>query len=496
MSFTRRSFLAGAGSGLSLLVLTACTDPEPQPPTPQPTGRPDLTVPEPARMVRSSWGTDSFTRGSHSVMVVGATPEHREALATPIGDRVFFAGEATSVDAANTIRGARASGRRAGQQVAEVAKEGERVAVIGAGVAGAAAARQLAANGFDVVVLEARTRIGGRVHSVADDEWEHPVELGAWRVDAEADASLIVDLSLAGVGTALLGTEPGEEGDGAGDDGAGDDGANPIATPPPADSPQTFRSPDATANGNTVGPAALATAVGWAQSGMADVSLETALNESGAAGTADDASSEGLEGAALLDQQLDALAATVGADAASLSSWFGIPAAAGAQRLVTGRLDKLIAADLEGIETSLSTTVLAIAWAGERVSLQLGTGESLTVDRVIVTVPLGVLREGSIEFTPLLPFSHRTAIAAIGVGTVETVWLQFDEPFWTTGSLAWSLVGTDDDLTTWFNLEPVTGQPVLVGLVGGESADRVLGLGDAELVAAARRALEPFAATS
>jgi len=480
MSFTRRSFLAGAGSGLSLLVLTACTDDGQVTPTPRPTTAPDLTVPEPARMARSSWGTDSFTRGSHSVMAVGATPEHRETLATPLGDRVFFAGEAMAVEAANTIRGARATGVRAGQQVSAVASDGERIAVIGAGAAGAAAARHLAASGFDVVVLEARTRIGGRIHSVAADEWEHPVELGPWRLDADADAALVVDLSLAGVGTVLLAPDPAADG--------------PTASPDPDDTPELFRSPDGEAPGNAVGPAALETATTWAQAGLADVSLETALNESGAAATADDAASGDLDGAALLDQQLDLLATQVGADAATLSSWFGIPATAGPQRLVTGRLDKLIAEDLDGIETSLSTTVLGIAWEGERVSLQLGTGESLTVDRVVVTVPLGVLQEGSIEFSPLLPFSHRAAIAAIGVGTVETVWLQFDEPFWDTEATAWNLVGTADDLTTWFNLEPATGHAVLVGIVGGEAAERSLALSDAELVESARRALEPFGA--
>ena len=48
-----------------------------------------------------------------------------------------------------------------------------RVAVIGAGAAGLAAARQLAAFGHDVVVLEARNRLGGRVCT------EERVDLGA-----------------------------------------------------------------------------------------------------------------------------------------------------------------------------------------------------------------------------------------------------------------------------------------------------------------------------
>jgi hypothetical protein len=59
---------------------------------------------------------------------------------------------------------------------------GERVpraVVIGAGLAGLAAARDLEAAGWAVVVLEARDRIGGRCWSVELADGEGIVELGA-----------------------------------------------------------------------------------------------------------------------------------------------------------------------------------------------------------------------------------------------------------------------------------------------------------------------------
>jgi monoamine oxidase len=53
------------------------------------------------------------------------------------------------------------------------------VIVIGAGVAGLAAARRLAEQGADVTVLEARDRIGGRIWTLHPEPLTVPVELGA-----------------------------------------------------------------------------------------------------------------------------------------------------------------------------------------------------------------------------------------------------------------------------------------------------------------------------
>ena len=51
--------------------------------------------------------------------------------------------------------------------------------VIGAGVAGLAAARTLAEAGRRVALIEARERVGGRIHTVQAIQGDLPVELGA-----------------------------------------------------------------------------------------------------------------------------------------------------------------------------------------------------------------------------------------------------------------------------------------------------------------------------
>jgi len=53
------------------------------------------------------------------------------------------------------------------------------IVIIGAGIAGLAAAKELGAAGFSVLVLEARDRIGGRIFTQKDATSEFPIELGA-----------------------------------------------------------------------------------------------------------------------------------------------------------------------------------------------------------------------------------------------------------------------------------------------------------------------------
>jgi monoamine oxidase len=492
MSFTRRSFLVGAGSGLSLLVLTACTTPEPTPtPTATPTPEPSPALPalpEPAGFLRSSWSTDSFAKGSHSFVRVGASSDLRAVLAGALIDRVFFAGEATSTDHASTVLGARESGARAAGEVAATSTPSERIAVVGAGAAGAEAARLLNLYGYDVVVIEAQDRTGGRIHTVIDSDWPAPVELGAWMFNESTDEALIEQLERVGVATTPLGTSLYRA-----------DGAAPDGTEPDDDT----ASPDANAavaevEANTVGLAALATALTWAAEQTRDVSLQDALDGSGATESAGGQSLEDLDGAALLGHQLTQVSAQTGAAASELSSWYGYPnppEPTAPTVVATGPVSALIDDALDGVEIFLSTAVVGIAYNEDGVSLRLGTGESLSVDRAIVTVPLGVLQNDGIEFSPLLPFTHRTAISQLGVGTADTVWLRFDEPFWTTTASVWNVVGADAEISTWINLQPLTGDPILVGIVGGAQATRLADFSDEELLGAALVSLEPFAST-
>ena len=53
------------------------------------------------------------------------------------------------------------------------------VVIIGAGASGLAAARALSASDLRIIVVEARDRLGGRIHTLREPGWPLPVELGA-----------------------------------------------------------------------------------------------------------------------------------------------------------------------------------------------------------------------------------------------------------------------------------------------------------------------------
>ena len=456
MDTSRRSFLMGAASGLTMLVLTACTDEQPPRPTPTPSGGP--TVPAPVAAVRTSWGTDPFSRGSTSFIAVGSSPAERELLAEPLLNRVFFAGEATSLDAPNTVQGAADSGARAAERIGILAGSDERLLVIGAGIAGATAARRLADTGHQVQVIEARDRTGGRIRTEQPDDWSVPLQLGAWRVPAESPVH--EQLAMRGVRTA------------------------------PVTQPIGVRSPSGEQVDLAGAEQAVRDAVEAAAEAPADIALGGALVESGAARSG---------GWPEIDAYVAAqLETSLGGSAAEFSSWYAlgeVPEDPG--RLVLGDFETLVEDALEGIEVSLDSPVTDISYDDDGVSLRLATGESVSADRVILTVPLGVLKEAGIAFDPPLPFERRAAIAGLGVGVVDTVWLRFERPFWLAQGNArdaqlWAAVGEELPIRTWLNLEPLTGSPVLVGLVAGDDAEALAELDDEAVVEAARRSLVAF----
>ena len=67
---------------------------------------------QPVDYLRTKWSSDPFAKGAYSYAGVGTLESDYAALAAPVMDRVFFAGEATYIENLATVNGAYLSGLR------------------------------------------------------------------------------------------------------------------------------------------------------------------------------------------------------------------------------------------------------------------------------------------------------------------------------------------------------------------------------------------------
>ena len=111
-------------------------------------------------------------------------------------------------------------------------------------------------------------------------------------------------------------------------------------------------------------------------------------------------------------------------------------------------------------------------------------------------MPLGVLKSDTITFDPVLPFSHRAAINSLGMGLQEKMILRFDKPFWSTDATVWTIVGDDVAYPLWYNMLALTGEPILIGVLGADAALRQAKASDSDALQAALASLEPFVDTT
>ncbi|KAL4217747.1 Lysine-specific histone demethylase 1B [Mactra antiquata] len=97
--------------------------------------------------------------------------------------------------------------------------------------------------------------------------------------------------------------------------------------------------------------------------------------------------------------------------------------------LINGDFTKVVNKLAEDIDIRTNMQVTDVDYSGDVINIKCKTGETLTASKVIVTVPLHVLNNGSIKFTPSLP---ETKKSTLGCGCVEKVLLEFPCNFWTT----------------------------------------------------------------
>lgn len=354
--------------------------------------------------------------------------------------------------------------------LARAASRRDPVVVVGAGMAGLAAAGELRRAGLAALVVEARGRVGGRIHT--SRAWPGiPLDLGAsWIHGYEGNP---VTLLARRAGARMLPTSY--------------ESAQVHVDPSLAAA--GLREPDTERWDELL-----------ARARRRSDARET--DESVAAAIARETRGVGLTPAEQADLgfHLNAMLVTeTGASLDRLSAWeadgdeqFGRP---GEDALLPDGLDQLVRWLARGVDVRTGVAVRAIRAHRAGVDLETTAGR-ISGAGAIVTVPLGVLQAGVIGFSPALPEPVQEAIAALGMGVLSKTFLRFDRAFWPT-RVDWHeyVSPTVGAWGEWVSLARA-GAPVLMGLNGGEVGRAVEAASPAEVQADALAALRAMFGSS
>ncbi|KAI1634452.1 flavin-containing amine oxidoreductase-domain containing protein [Biscogniauxia mediterranea] len=131
-------------------------------------------------------------------------------------------------------------------------------------------------------------------------------------------------------------------------------------------------------------------------------------------------------------------------------------------------------------------------------------GSTFEADYVVSTIPLGVLKHGSVEFHPPLPSTKTDAIGRLGYGILNKIILVYDEVFWDSSKDIFGCLRTPLSRHSlkqseyasqrgrcfqWFNVSNTSGIPVLLALMAGDAGFDTEHTKNDELVAEATEVL-------
>ncbi|MBL8161000.1 MAG: FAD-dependent oxidoreductase [Anaerolineae bacterium] len=354
------------------------------------------------------------------------------------------------------------------QAHAAAAREGmamlqtKKIVVIGAGLSGLAAARELQAQGHEVVVVEARDRIGGRIWT--STKWaDMPLDLGATWIHGVED--------------------------------------NPIT-----ELAQTLQAERLTTSYNRN---ATFDMTGEALSSVDENYLEELREQV----MEELRKAQQRNADASIRDVIDALAARIEASPKALR-FINFILSGDIEQEYSGSADDLSAywydsaKEFDGddelfvngfhviteylardLHIELGQVVREIQWGEAPVRVVTDNAEFLA-DQVLVTLPLGVLQAGSVRFTPELPPAKQEAIDGLGMGVLNKCYLRFSQAFWPT-DMDWLeyIPANHGEWTEWVSYMRAANMPILLGFNAADRGCEIEAWSDEQIVANAMQTL-------
>ncbi|WP_416446284.1 flavin monoamine oxidase family protein [Leucobacter sp. HNU] len=325
--------------------------------------------------------------------------------------------------------------------------------VIGAGISGLSAAAELRRAGRSVVVLEARDRIGGRVHTEREDG--RVTDLGASWIHGIDGSEVYAETEAAGMPTVEFTM------------GSYQAGGRPVAYY----GPDGVRLSDAAADAFIADVAEFDRALGGVIAAAAPATsyataVDTALADLGWEADRAERVREYLHHRS--EEQY-------GADADDLDA-HGLDddAVDGDEVVFPHGYDELATHLARGLDVRLEHPVAGIDWSADGVVVTTVDGAEFAAATAVLTVPVGVLRSGDLRIEPPLPETNAAALAGLTMNAFEKVFLRFDRKFWDDGVYAVRRQGAAGAWWhSWYDLTALHGTPTLLTFAAGSCAREI-----------------------